>query len=716
MKHLSLSIISILTLLAFSLGVSFAYADVPVNESEEQSIASPTSSSASTLTEAKPINADWLCEYCPKPKTLSGNVQVNFGYLSDDVYHFGHYSGIESNGNLFLSTKVNYLTEQGNYAKLLVDNAGLDSLNLASKLGYYGHYQFSFAYQEIPLRQNQALLTPFQQQNNTLVLPDSWQYLDQRTTPLETTTWRQFNSGVDWQKLSLSWRYFTDQNLDYAINYQKLKKSGIEQSSAAQILNASYLPLVIDEQTEQIDAQLNYQLNDLSINLSYFLSRFSNEYQSIHYENPFSSYVAGAEMAEIAHDPDNHAYKVRLKVNYQLLPGSSLKLYAAFGQMRQNNSLLPYSSNALLQQSLPNDSFDAKIATSDYALRFYSRWSSSLSFRAKYLFNQRDNQSQQYLFTPVFSDTYFAQPQQNTLYDTKKEQLSLTTFWRFLPSQQASIEFSKSSKTEHGISKHKTNNHGVTGSLLLQSEAGVQLTIRASHFNRDADLPMRLSTQLSDENPLLQRYNLAARVQNKLSLQVGKALNEQLYASVSGALSKQNYQASSLGLQHNHNYHYGADLSWQVSEKTTLSTYYQIEEITSQAKASDNEALWTNDTKEQVDSFGLTLDIKEWLDEKFALSLQAIISDGSSATTISTPSQDKLPEVNSVWQQFNLKFSYQINPQIQAQLQYQHQRLENDDFAVDYVDVNTVDNLLTFGAVSHHYQVNYFVLGLTYQF
>lgn len=242
MKHLSLSIISILTLLAFCLEVSFAYADVKENVSEAQSIASPISFSASTLTESKPINVDWLCEYCPKPRTLSGNVQVNFGYLSDNAYHFGHYSGIESNSNLFLSTKVNYLTEQGNYAKLLVDNAGLDSLNLASKLGYYGHYQLSFAYQEIPLRQNQALSTPFQQQNNTLVLPDSWQYLDQRTSPLETTTWRQFNSGVDWRKLTLSWRYFTAQNLDYTLNYQKLKKSGIEQSSAAQILNASYFP------------------------------------------------------------------------------------------------------------------------------------------------------------------------------------------------------------------------------------------------------------------------------------------------------------------------------------------------------------------------------------------------------------------------------------------------------------------------------------------
>ncbi|MBA6390300.1 MtrB/PioB family decaheme-associated outer membrane protein [Colwellia sp. BRX10-3] len=716
MKHLSLSIISILTLLALSLGISFAHADVKEKESEEQSIASHTSTSTAASTELKQINADWQCEYCPKTKTFSGNVQVNFGYLSDDAYHFGHYSGIESNNNLFLSTKVNYLTEEGNYAKLSVDNAGLDALKLTTKLGYYGHYQFAFAYQEIPLRQNPALLTPFQQQNNTLLLPDSWQYLDQRTSTLETTTWRQFNSGVDWQKLTLSWRYFTDQHLDYAINYQKLKKSGIEQFSAAQILNASYLPLAIDEQTEQIDAQLSYQFNDLNINLSYFLSRFSNEYQSIHYENPFSSYVAGAEMAEIAHDPDNHAYKIRLKVNYQLLPASSLKLYAAFGQMRQNNSLLPYSSNAFLQQSLPSNNFDAKVATTDYALRFYSRWSSRLSFRAKYQFNQRDNQSEQFIFTPVFSETYLSEPLQNTLYDTKKQQLSLATFWRFLPSQQASIEFSQSSKTEQGISKHKTDNQGVTGSLLLQSETGAQLTIRASHFNRDAQLPMRLSTQLSDENPLLQRYNLAARVQNKLSMQLSKALNEQLYASISGALSKQNYQASSLGLQNNHRYHYGADLSWQVDEKTTLSTYFQIEDIRSQAKASDNGSLWRNDTKERVDSFGLTLDIKEWLDEKFALSLQAIISDGSSATTLSSPSQDKLPEINSVWQQFNLKFSYQINPQIQAQLQYQHQRLENDDFAIDYVDVNTVDNLLTFGAVSHHYQVNYFILGLTYQF
>ncbi len=724
MKHLSPSLTLIVTLLTFSLGSNFTYADVKVKKSEALSTASPSSSSASTLTNPKPMNAAWLCEYCPKPKTLFGNVQVDFGYLSDDAYHFGHYSGIESNNNLFLSTKVNYLTEQGNYGKLLVDNAGLDALNLSAKLGYYGHYQFSFAYQEIPLRQNPSLLTPFQQQNNTLLLPDSWQYLDQRTSPLETTTWRQFNSGVDWQKLTLSWRYFTDQNLDYSINYQKLKKSGIEQFSAAQILNASYLPLVIDEQTEQIDAQLSYQLNDLHLNLSYFLSRFSNEYQSIHYENPFSSYLAGAEMAEISHAPDNHAYKIRLKLNYQLLPASSLKLYAAFGQMRQNNSLLPYSSNALIQQNLPNDSFDAKVVTTDYALRFYSRWSSNLSFRAKYQLNKRDNQSEQYLFTPVFSDTYLAEPQQNTLYDTKKQQLSLTTFWRFLPSQQASLEFSQSSKTEQGISKHKTDNRGITGSLMLQSEAGAQLTIRASHFNRDAQLPMRLSihlnthlnTQLSDENPLLQRYNLAARVQNKLSFQVGKALNEQLYASVSAALSKQNYQASSLGLQHNNNYHYGADLSWQVSDKTTLSTYFQIENITTQTKASDNGSLWRNDSKDRVDSIGLTLDIKEWLDETFALSLQAIVSDGSSATTISTPSQDRLPTVNSIWQQFNLKFSYQINPQIQAQLQYQHQRLENDDFAVDYVKVNTVDNLLTFGAVSHHYQVNYFVLGLTYQF
>ncbi|GLX79498.1 membrane protein [Thalassotalea insulae] len=661
---------------------------------------------------------NWLCEYCPKITEFTGNISINFAGLSDDAYYFSNHSGIEKNKPVYLSNQLTYQNQQGQYAQLDIDKLALDSLTLAAKGGHYGNYQLAFDYQKIPLRKYHQLSTPFSLKDNYLQLPDNWQSLETVSTPaeLDTSKWQTFNNAIDWQKLSLNWRYFSDENIDYSLNYRRLEKSGRQQYAAAQLINASYLPLPIDQQTEQLEGNISYYQHGLLINLGYFVSHFTNNYQSYFYDNPFSNYVAGSETGELSAEPDNKAYKVKFDLSYRPDIATAFKLYAAVGNMQQNNALLRYSNNALLNQDLPTRDFNATIDTKDFSFRLYNRWSKSLKFIAKYQYKQRDNNSKLYYFSPIITETFIGDSVQNVPYDFTKEQWQLDANWQFYQRQKASISVKKNTTTRNAIRHYQNTEHGIIGKLQLQDQSNRHYSIKASHFKRDAEKQPTDSLLTVSQNPLLYRYNTAERIEDKASVNIATSLTPQLSASINSDVGKRRYQNSALGLQQDNRYHYGADISWQFKQHASMALFYQREKIDATSKGGKTLSYWTTKHQDDITNLGITIKVNQLLDNKASLSIEALNSNGKSQRKMITSASDQLPDVTNLWRRLTVNFSYQISPQLSSELTYQHEKLSADDFAIDTLELKTGDNLLTFGALTPNYNVNYASMKLTYNF
>jgi len=660
--------------------------------------------------------SDWECEYCVRQEGYQGSVTANVGNLSDDAYRFGNYNGVDDGTQLFLDADVLYLDDDAHYFDLQLNNLGLDSQALQSEYGEFGKYQLAFDYEEIPLRKFDQLVTPFNNVgSDSLTLPAGWSFFDGNNSQAATSDWSNFELGSDWKRIKLGWRLNTDNNFDYQFNYQQTKKTGFREFSAAQIWNASYLPLPLDHKIDQLDLRMSYNGGDWWGSFSYQLSSFSNNADSLRYQNPFTSLVTGSEFGEIATAPDNQAYKVGMNLNYRFLNNSWAKLHASYGQMSQDDSFLPYTTNASLVTDLPASDLNAEVDTRDLSLRLYSRVSSKFSVRAKYRYHEQNNKSDQLIYQSIVADSFVGSEATNLPYDYKTNKLSFGGDWRFWPGQIASIEARSDTYERNFSAIRKTDNKGLEGKLRLSNNSGLQLNIKMSRFERDASNAEIIDLLTVDENPLMQRYHQADRDEDKISVQLVSGVWQNFSASLSADYIDAEYINSGLGLQENRRINYGLDTNWQVSDDMELMLYYLTESIEANLAANESGVGdWFANNTDDIASIGVGLKVKNLLGKPLDLVFDFSRSDADSNITVTNGSVDRLPETGSVWMTAELSLNYQYSKQWDFQLSYQRDEFESDDYAIDGVIPGTINNLLTYGAWSNNYNVNYIVASFTY--
>ncbi len=147
----------------------------------------------------------WLCEYCPKSSGADIELTLATAWLSNKDYRFSHLNGFDDKANILLSGSVDYQNDEGQYLKFNLQNALLDSLYSQLLFGEYGRYKIAFNYQELPIRQQNGLVSPYQMISyQQLVLPDNWQLLTGTENQINSQQWQRYQSGADWRKMKLA--------------------------------------------------------------------------------------------------------------------------------------------------------------------------------------------------------------------------------------------------------------------------------------------------------------------------------------------------------------------------------------------------------------------------------------------------------------------------------------------------------------------------------
>ena len=95
--------------------------------------------------------SNWHCKYCVVEEGWSGEIELGAGYVSDDSFKFGEYTGLNEKGGFFIgNADMYYRAEDASYIDLSVSRLGLDSRSLSIEGGVQGKYKLFLNYDEIP--------------------------------------------------------------------------------------------------------------------------------------------------------------------------------------------------------------------------------------------------------------------------------------------------------------------------------------------------------------------------------------------------------------------------------------------------------------------------------------------------------------------------------------------------------------------------------------
>jgi MtrB/PioB family decaheme-associated outer membrane protein len=257
----------------------------------------------------------------------------------------------------------------------------------------------------------QNLLT---QQFNTNKAAIAFPFLRSIVEPLLNTP-EVFDLGFQRNRAFLTLGLFPDAQLDTTITYFQENRSGTRSAGTSfGFGNVVETPEPVDYRTREAGVRLELPLSNLMIRGSLAINQFSNTYSSYTWDNPFrvtdstdpsaytgpaSGSINGAATGRLALPPDNSRVSAAIGGIYKMPMNSRFTADLAFGQLRSNGELMPYTTNTAIQAAipaanlLPIDRFNGRINTTSATLSYTTRPFNNFNLTARYRYYDSDNKS-----------------------------------------------------------------------------------------------------------------------------------------------------------------------------------------------------------------------------------------------------------------------------------------------------------------------------------
>lgn len=367
---------------------------------------------------------------------------------------FGEYTGLDDD-TLYPLANVEGGVEGGiSYFRFRASDLALDSRSLDLSAGNYGSYTLQFVHREIPHLISLGDRTPFDGAGGTrLTLPADF-------VPATTTA---AMGGLEDSLKALDLRTDRRENLfrasrDFAggwrtsLSIRREDKNGVQSLAGLTAQNpgqadATILPQPVDYRTEEFSVALEYSGSGGQAELGYLLSVFHDDDASLTWDVPFLKSAPTAldypSVARLGLPPDNTYQRLRLSGGLNLPGELRLSAIAELGQMRQDDTLLPYSTDdiggtaAVTEDGpgLPRPSAEARVDVAHLVLNMAWRPLSRLGVNARYRFYGTDNRTPYTLFDRVINDTVPQSSSEDIYsrpYDLSRSTFELGTVYRFV--------------------------------------------------------------------------------------------------------------------------------------------------------------------------------------------------------------------------------------------------------------------------------------------
>ena len=662
------------------------------------------------------------------------DIELGIGYVADDAYFFGRYNGLQTEGAYLVGDiDARKFNEDGRFWDVRGTNLGLESRYLRLEGGKQGSHKFFLEWDELPNYRNNTGLTPFDGVGtDRLTLPPGYTGtadLDTYLHGLELQTKRE--------RVKAGASFIAKQRWLFDIDFSHENKQGVDAvggaiigpiGSLVQNTYTSILPEPIDQDTDLVNATLSYAGDAGQVDLTYHASFFNNNYNSLTWDNPFTTQSVTTGSMSLA--PDNEFHQLSLTGGYSLPYRSRLTGVASMGRMTQNQNFQPYSVGGTVPT---NQSLDGEVWVLNGQLKLSSRPITKLRLNADLIYDERDNQTPVQNYSYIMLDGRSGGSVENNPYSYKNTRLNLDANYRFnaIVSLRGGYKYNAMERSNFNAGREDTDENTLFAKLKLKPHSTIDLELYGEAGSRDgSDIIFDVGNY---QNTLMRKYNLADRDRTKLGALINYMATEKLYLGARADYSEDDYTDTEIGLTEASQPTLTVDFSYTPINNLTTYGYYTWENIQSSQNGEDvtisgggggtaipTTGPWQADYDDTFDTVGVGAkwtDLGKWGIGADLLYSKAVghIDMTHSGSTVPDQFPDNLTEMYSI----KLWTDYNYSKRLVYKFGYWYEEYLADDWAVDGLDPYdpaVVANTLLLGNTTMDYEVRVFTVSASYKF
>ncbi|MDH5324461.1 MAG: MtrB/PioB family decaheme-associated outer membrane protein [Gammaproteobacteria bacterium] len=658
--------------------------------------------------------AGWECKWCPVTDvTAHAEIELGAGFVTEDSM-YGDYTGLGDRGGYAIAA-FNTAKPPGDAGwSMSVEGQDLtlDSRRLLLSSESAGVMGVALEYDQIP-RQHSAVLTPYQGESQQ-VLPVTW------VSAATTGGMSQLNSslhevviGSDRKNLNIDAVYHPSPQLSYELSFHQLQKQGIRIQGLALgnvfvTARSALLTAPVDQESRNARFNVALQQSRLQTSFSLEVSEFTNAVKALRWENAFSEPV-GVSQGQAGAEPGNDMQRLSAQASYIVSERSRAFAGLAYGRMGQDESFLPYTVNvALTPSALPRNSLRGEIFTFDLSLGFLSALTERLQLQASYIQQEQDNNTDRATYTYVSADTAISGDRANFPYSFRKRLLQTQGRYKFsaLHRITAGYDYEWNDRTYQEISSAKEQR--LWGAYVGELQQGTGLNLKLEHLDRMGERYSPVAEIVPAENPALRKYNMADRIRDRINISVSSSTFSQVDFALQVEMSMDEYDHSAVGLLDSKERSYSVNLNWHLSRSASITSDYNHTVMRSSQAGSQAASSWYAQNDETVNTIGLGL---QWqFENRTNLGLSYDYSRFSGETRISEIAN--FPQLLSSRHSLALQGHYVLDARSGLNTVFRYEKYREEDWALQDVAVDTLDNVLSVGEGNPDYRV--WVVALSY--
>ncbi|HUR33590.1 MAG TPA: MtrB/PioB family outer membrane beta-barrel protein [Vicinamibacterales bacterium] len=529
---------------------------------------------------------------------------------------------------------------------------------------------------------------------------------------------------------TLGLRYARDmsQALGFNLAFTSTKKAGRQPFGMSFAFNnANELPMPLDNRTNDLAAGLEYVRPEGMVRLGWDASFFDNKIKEVLWDNPLratdtnpydpSGYSNGNGPAfgRMSVPPSNSMNTVSATGLYKMPAHTTINGIVSFTAMNQDDELIPWTSNAVINQAsvwaafpelraLPRTTAEARVHGVNAMFNFTSRPNRHFGLRMRYRFNDHKN------LTPEFDAVEYvrfdAVPEETggetEHFNIRQNSFDLTGTLNLIKYTAISLGYTYEDFARTGRAFSDMRDYTFKASVDTVGNQYVTLRAAAEHTNRIGAGFSEDAIEDGGSQPGLRFYDEADRDRDKgtLLLVVNPVSILDVTASVSKGQDTYKGEGHEFGLLDNDNTNVTIAVGVTPSDALDFGASYGRDRFVSNQKSrnanpppdpqfTDPTRDWTLKNDELVNNVDVYLNLPKLIAKSnlrfnydYADSDNGFIFGGPRITSLAAAGTFiPLPNVTNKWRRLSADFQYHFTSKVGAALGYWYEKFDVTDFA-----------------------------------
>ena len=602
------------------------------NESGAQSVPDKNDAELNKQTEAKKEKSPLIKS--PDKRKISGKAEIILKNTSGekDSSKFDEYSDKAKavSGNL----EINLIKENSSEVRFEMNDVGREDQNARLNGDFYGTAKIKAGYTELPHRYQYGARTLYSGVGTGNLTLDNTIQSNLASTQFADVDNRlsaYFNSAISGNPtvtrkkgyLNIEWTRFDPFRFNLVLKKEK-RNGTIPRFGALGVGNTVELLEPVDYDATQVRINGEFNKGSIYLSTSYYISAFDNDIKSLSWDSPLAlnDSLFDPSRGLMSLPPDNSYHNLSMSGSIRNLPYyTRITASAAFGWMRQDDSLLPYTINSAVDApSVPVGNIDGEVRTRLLNLMITSNPHNLLDLKIKFNSYEHKNNTTPISFPGyVDTDAYFiSTPVINLPSSYEKNTLDAGIRKDLFRNTRLGLNYTRKNMKRDNREVSEQNDQGFKVFLDTTTIAWLYLRTSYERVKRNTENYVFDSYLASGEdlyqNPLLRKYDEADMIRDRIQFHAAITPWDKLGLSLSYIYGQDNFDKSTYGLLDDQHHIFSFDADYSFSENTSLHAFYSYERYRNLTSGNDYSGDWTVAGEDRVNSIGGNLRAKLFSD------------------------------------------------------------------------------------------------------